>query len=245
MVKPLIHLVPFYTPSHPLPSEKFESLLLVDVYRATSFIVTSAQKGAISWIAAETVDQARALKRDNPHLMLCGERDSLPPEGFEMGNSPSEAFTKDLEGRKMVITTTNGTRSLSGMRGRYDKAYALSLLNLTNAARTIAQMRPRSLILVCAGNTDTLSLEDFLCAGLFIHILHGYTGGAGLEPQDDAVRLALDASAPYYDKTPLLHQRLRMTTHAQSLQKKGLYHDVEFILQHQDAFAHLPRIQQP
>lgn len=240
-----IDLVPFYTNAYRLAPERFDCLLLVDVYRATSFIVTTAQKGARRWIAVETVEEARSLKENFPHLILCGERDSMPPDGFDLGNSPSEAFTKGLEGREMVITTTNGTRSLSGMRGRYDKAYALSLLNLTYAVNTIIQMAPRSLILVCAGNTDTLALEDFLCAGLFMHILKAHCGSCGFEPQNYAAVLALDATAPYIDAPSLLHRRLRTTTHAQSLQKKGLFHDVEFILEHQDAFEHLPLVQQP
>ena len=63
------------------------------------------------------MEEARELKFKDSDLLLAGERNGLPPEGFNLGNSPEEF--EQIKGRRVVMTTTNGTVAIESMkRGR-------------------------------------------------------------------------------------------------------------------------------
>jgi 2-phosphosulfolactate phosphatase len=93
--------------------------VVVDVLRAASSIATAIHNGARALLPAESIEGALRIansigRRD---VVLCGERDGEPIEGFDLGNSPSE-FTRQAVGeRTLVMTTTNGTRALAAVAG--------------------------------------------------------------------------------------------------------------------------------
>ncbi|MBV8485221.1 MAG: 2-phosphosulfolactate phosphatase, partial [Verrucomicrobia bacterium] len=118
------------------PSEirRFESIdlsettaVVFDILRATSTMVTGLEHGVEQFFPVETVDAARAHKIQDPGLLLAGERGGLPLEGFDLGNSPAEF--KEIRGKSVVITTTNGTVALHRVR-RAKRVYVGALLNL-------------------------------------------------------------------------------------------------------------------
>jgi len=239
-----IDVIPFYTDNPSLFHRKsYDILLLIDVFRATSFIATSARQGAVRWQTTQTVAQAREIKKNHPEILLCGERESRPPDGFDYGNSPAEISGLDLSGKELVVTTTNGTQCLSPMRGSYRKAYALSLLNLSFAvAQTMAE-NPESILIVCAGNTNTFSLEDFLCAGVFLNALNQRSHERlCFGHQKDATLLALEIGQRFLDDEVHLERTLRNTTHACVLRDAGLEKDVDFVIEHRDQMEVFPEI---
>jgi len=93
-------------------------------------------------ICVAEVEDARALAGDG--IALAGERENVPIEGFDFGNSPREFLEPPLshEGAlrsTLVMTTTNGTRLLLAAAARCEKVLVASLLNLgavVEAART-------------------------------------------------------------------------------------------------------------
>jgi 2-phosphosulfolactate phosphatase len=143
-------------------------VVVFDVLRATSSIITGLAHSVTCFYPVETVEAARALKKQNPVLLLAGERHGVPPPGFDLGNSPAE-FTK-LSGRQVIITTTNGTLALQQVRNA-KRILLGALLNIAALARLLRSVAPSELLLVCAGTGDRFSLEDAIGAGALLDSL--------------------------------------------------------------------------
>lgn len=139
--------------------------VVFDVLRATSSMVMGLEHGVERFFPVDTVEKARARKAQNPDLILAGERRGLPLEGFDLGNSPQEF--KNIRGKSVVITTTNGTVALHRVR-RAEKAYIGALLNLDALAKVLTSEGPSDLLLVCAGTGEQFAIEDAIAAGALI-----------------------------------------------------------------------------
>jgi 2-phosphosulfolactate phosphatase len=139
--------------------------VVFDVLRATSSIITGLASGIEEIIPVRTVEEARARKLKDPDLLLAGERAGLPPEGFDLGNSPEE-FEK-LSGRRVVMTTTNGTVAIESVRSA-SKVLIGALLNIDALANYLFTHPPKKLLLVCAGTGEEFSLEDAIAAGALV-----------------------------------------------------------------------------
>ena len=153
------------------PSEihRFESIdltettaVVFDVLRATSTMITGLQHGVERFFPVETVEAARARKVLDPNLLLAGERGGLPLEGFDLGNSPAEF--KEIAGKNVVLTTTNGTVALQRVR-RAKRVYVGALLNLDALAQVLEDENSTDLLLVCAGTGEEFAIEDAIAAG--------------------------------------------------------------------------------
>jgi 2-phosphosulfolactate phosphatase len=139
--------------------------VVFDVLRATSSIITGLASGAEAIIPVRTVEEARELKSKDPDLLLAGERGGLPPEGFDLGNSPQEF--EQIKGRRVVMTTTNGTLAIEAMK-LASRVLIGSLLNIDALADHLFRHRPKNLLLVCAGTGEEFSLEDAIGAGALV-----------------------------------------------------------------------------
>jgi 2-phosphosulfolactate phosphatase len=153
------------------PSEilRFESIdlsdttaVVFDVLRATSTIITGLEHGVERFFPVETVEAAKALKIQDRSLLLAGERGGLPLEGFDLGNSPAEF--KEIRGKSVVLTTTNGTVALHRVR-RAKRVYVGALLNLDSLAQVLDSEGSANVLVVCAGTGEDFALEDAVAAG--------------------------------------------------------------------------------
>src|SRR3712207_6579786 len=84
--------------------------VVFDVLRATSSMVTGLAHGVAEIVPERTIEEARSAVCRYPDAILAGERHGDPIEGFHIGNSPFEY--RDLQGRTVISTTTNGTIAL-------------------------------------------------------------------------------------------------------------------------------------
>jgi 2-phosphosulfolactate phosphatase len=83
---------------------------------------------------------------------------------FDLGNSPREYTAARVRGRRIVTTTTNGTRAFAATRtARF--LMACSFLNLTATARQLTRLNCARILLVCAGTGEDAAFEDILGAG--------------------------------------------------------------------------------
>lgn len=155
-------------------AERFShrTAIVIDVLRATSTIVAALSAGAAGIVPVETVLEARALLCEGQ--VLAGERFCRKIPGFDLGNSPEEFSAEAVRGRRVVLTTTNGTRALHKAM-RADHVLAGSLNNAAACARAAMELR-RDLVLLCAGSHDEFALEDGVCAGLIISELQAMCG---------------------------------------------------------------------
>lgn len=137
--------------------------VVVDVLRATSTIVTALANGAKSVIPVATVAQAKRMK--DKDTLICGERKGVKPKGFDLGNSPQEYL--HVEGKKIVLTTTNGTKAVSMIKSEI--LYAACFLNLH---ATVDRLRDhKDVTVICSGQDGKVAYEDVLCAGAIVYQL--------------------------------------------------------------------------
>jgi 2-phosphosulfolactate phosphatase len=153
--------------------------VVFDVLRATSSIVTALAHGVKAVRPAESIDEARALKKRFPHALLGGERRGRRIEGFDLGNSPLEY--QSLAGREVITTTTNGTVALRAC-DHAARVFPGALLNVDYLAEVLGALAPENLLLVCAGSGSRFSLEDAIGAGALVDRLQG----KGIELSDAA-----------------------------------------------------------
>jgi 2-phosphosulfolactate phosphatase len=91
-------------------------------------------------------------------------------DGFDLGNSPVEHSRAVVEGKTVLLTTTNGTRALLAVQGARDVVVA-SYVNLTAVCAMLrAALRGGSdVTIVCAGQDRQFALEDAACAGRYVY----------------------------------------------------------------------------
>jgi len=213
--------------------ERGDVIVVVDVLRCTSSIVTVLANGANEVTAMRSVSEARALKSTNPFLILAGERGGLPPKGFELGNSPRDFSTKNVKGRSVIITTTSGTQAINNA----SKAKVVligSFLNLTAVAKTAMNMAHETdigLTIAMSGKLGSFSLEDFLCAGGIVDLWEGEE----LEFSDSAYASLLG----YRAAGDNLLKHVLNGNHARELVNLGLREDVSFCCE-RDKFDVVP-----
>jgi len=151
--------------------------VVFDVLRATSTFVTALHRGAAAIIPVREIAEAVACRRQQPDVLLAGERDGVrigaAQSGgidFDFGNSPREFTADKVRGKTIVSTTTNGTRALRACAGG-KMILAGSLLNLSATAKFLNKLQPEEVLLVCAGTAESTALEDVLAAGALAELL--------------------------------------------------------------------------
>ena len=215
-------------------ADKFahRTAIVIDVLRATSTIVAALDAGASGIFPVETVLEARALHRQG-HI-LAGERFGRKIPGFELGNSPEDFNAGNAGGRRIVFTTTNGTRAVQKAM-RADHLLAGSLLNVTACAKAAAELK-RDVVLLCSGSHDEFALEDGLCAGLFVDRLRSLCPGV-VEVDD----LGIALHGFYESASGRVAELLCGSASGKRLIKTGYGRDVEFCAQ-VDSCQVVPRL---
>ena len=144
-------------------------VIVVDVLRASTTIVNIFANGGVRVYPVETVREARIMKKENPQILLCGERGGLKPSGFDLGNSPLEYVPEVVNGRWIVMTTTDGTKAMIQASEVQRPVIIGACINSTAVARkafNLADELGSGITIVAAGRKGEFSLEDFLGAGL-------------------------------------------------------------------------------
>ena len=151
--------------------------IVIDVLRATSTIAQALSAGYRRVLCVAELEQARTLRAELPGSIVGGERDAVRIEGFDVGASPREFLEPRAE--TLILSTTNGTRTIVTAAERCEEVLVGSLLNLGAVARE-ARERGEDVAILCAGYKGAFALDDAYCAGRFVQLLDG-------EPTDAAV----------------------------------------------------------
>jgi 2-phosphosulfolactate phosphatase len=147
----------------PARSRPEDTAAVVDVIRATSSIVSAFGSGCRSVLPVSSPADAEQVKREDPTVVLAGEKGGRRLPGFDLGNSPRE-FTPDaVRGKDIVLSTSNGTKTLRAVGPGRQVAIA-ALLN-RRAVGAWLGARGRDALVVCSGYEGIFSLEDAACAG--------------------------------------------------------------------------------
>jgi len=159
--------------------------IVIDVLRATSTIAQALSVGYDTVLCVPEIEQARALRAEIPDSIVGGERDAIRIDGFDVGASPREFLERRAE--TLILSTTNGTRTIVTAAERCEEVLIGSLLNL-DAAVAVARERGEDVAILCAGYKGAFALDDAYCAGRFVALLGG-------EPTDAAAAAAVIARA--------------------------------------------------
>ena len=142
-------------------------IVIIDVLRATSTIATALYNGARFVIPVDSVSRCIELGKQIDGI-TAGERDGKVAEGLEYGNSPFEYPRNFIEGKTLVLTTTNGTRLLHMALEKGAKEIITgSFSNLSAVCDHLVELK-RNVILGCAAWKDRVKMEDALFAGAVI-----------------------------------------------------------------------------
>lgn len=210
-----------------------KTVIVIDVLRATSTLTTALFRGASGVVPVETVQQAKQAQQAGD--LLGGERSCRKIPGFDLGNSPFEYELNLVRGRRVVMTTTNGTRGIQKAQ-KAQHVLAGSFLNGSACARAAMQLQ-RDVVLMCAGTQDEFAWEDGLCAGFIADELAKRAGGTELND------FGLAMLAGYRHEQERLDEALLECSNGKRLTKLGFRDDVVFCAQ-RNIFAIVPVLQQ-
>lgn len=189
-------------------------VVVIDVLRATSVMLTAMKNKAKEIRPFKEVDELISYTKEMKGILRCGERKGVRIEGFDLGNSPQEYTEEVVQGKIICMTTSNGTNALvNSSHGK--KILIGSYLNMDALSKKINEIG-EDLVIVCAGTDGEFSLDDSLCAGEIIKRLNYKT----LSDSARAMYMIASTSGTLKDK-------LKATRHYNFLQQLGETKDLE------------------
>jgi 2-phosphosulfolactate phosphatase len=174
-------------------------IVVLDVLRATTTVITALANGAKAVIPAATSEEAVRLASnlEKDGVLLAGERKSVKIEGFALGNSPLEMTADVVGGKTIVLATTNGTPALVAAQGGDPVLVGAPANFAALTIRARQELADRGeLVIVCAGRERQFALEDGYAAG---RLVKAVKKGLGKLELNDAAHAALALTGAYDD----------------------------------------------
>jgi 2-phosphosulfolactate phosphatase len=199
-------------------------VVVIDVLRATSTIVSALASGAKAIVPAASSEEAVRMtaKLEKDGFVLAGERKFLPIPGFSLGNSPREMTPEAVAGKTVYLATTNGTPALVTAQAGDPVLVgaAVNFAALAERARGLFLERG-DLVIMCAGREKQFALEDAYTAGRLVKAVKKGTRKLSL---NDAATTALGLCDRYTD----WREALDACDAARQLEELELGEDVTF-----------------
>ncbi|MGM3306552.1 2-phosphosulfolactate phosphatase family protein [Anabaena sp. WFMT] len=160
----------YHTPELTPTDEAPECAIAVDVLRATSTMATVLAAGGEAVQVFSDLDQLVEVSEKWPSekRLRAGERGGAKVAGFELGNSPLDCTAELVQGRRLFISTTNGTRALKRIQDA-PIVLAAALINRAAVVQFLLEKQPETVWIVGSGWEGSFSLEDTVCAGAIAH----------------------------------------------------------------------------
>lgn len=179
----------------------WDALVVIDVLRATSVMVTLCAGGAPEVLLARDLDHARALKAElGEGWYVSGARGCRKVPGFDFANAMNDFVELDLTKHRFVLSTTNGTGTIYGCRHRAPRCWVGSLLNLTATARaflgSLEGDKGRGLV-VLSGVGGAYALDDALCAGALLRRIADFAPDLDFSDEARTLFLACAGTADF------------------------------------------------
>ena len=194
-------------------------VVIIDVFRATSTIATALYNGASRIIPVDAVDKCIQIGKMTGGI-TAGERDGKVIEGLEYGNSPAEYPRSFIEGKTLVLTTTNGTKLLHmALQAGASEVVTGSFPNLSAVSDYLIKEN-KNVVLGCSGWKDKFNLEDTLFAGAVVNRVKEH-----FTIHCDS---SLMAEEMYVTHKSDMLGFIRQLTHWHRLEKFGLEKDLEY-----------------
>lgn len=207
------------------------SVVVTDILRATSCMVTALACGVKAIVPVRETDECLQMKKLG--YIVAAERDGKKVEGFDLGNSPFSYMDENLKGKTIALTTTNGTQAIK-LSENAKEILVGAFLNLETIAEYL-KIQNNNILVVCAGWKGKVNMEDTLFAGALV------------EQLSDSFSIANDsalmAKILYQESKNNLLEVLLQCSHVQRLKNLGIEKDIAFCLQH-NIYQVLPKMEQ-
>lgn len=202
-----------------------KTTIVIDVLRATSTIITALYNGAREVIPVNTIEFAMKVSGNafGGATILGGERNTKKIEGFTLGNSPLEYTREAVQGKSVILFTTNGTKAF--VKAKFSANLIPACFNNLNAVVNHILELNTDVYILCAGSNGMFCIEDTICAGKIVRELIKFK--PEIELSDSAkASLALD--------TAFGEDLIKLFTeceHGKLLVENGFEKDLEYIAQ--------------
>lgn len=198
-------------------------VVIIDVLRATSTIATALSNGAKSIIPVDSVAECIRIGKQIESI-TAGERDGRIAEGLENGNSPFEYPREFIEGKTLVLTTTNGTKLLHMAIDKNAKGIITGSFPNISAVCNYLVAQNQNVILGCAAWKNRVNVEDTLFAGAVINRI-GKNFSINCDSSQIATAMYNDAKKDMYE-----FMKKKKASHYQRLSGFGLEKDIRYCL---------------
>ncbi len=199
---------------------EYKIVVVIDVLRATSAICTAIENGVSRIIPVSTVEEARAYQRQG--YMAGAERNGKIVEGFEFGNSPFAYMGDEIKGKTIVLTTTNGTKTIN-LASSIPTVVIGSLCNLDALCDWLIEQEENTLVLG-SGWKGKFNLEDTICAGAIVDQL---IDSGKFKAEEDST---IAAKFIFRSARENIFSFLKASSHRRRLRNLNLNEDIKYCL---------------
>lgn len=203
---------------------KDKVVVIIDVLRATSVMVTALNNGCKKIIPVREVEEALELaSQDKENNLLGGERDGIKLEGFHFSNSPLDYTREVVEGKNLIMTTTNGTRAIKNSE-KAEEILIAAMINGRAVAEKLIELK-KDVVFVNAGTYGQFSMDDFITCGYIINCLK-----ESLEAKEKSISLSdIAITAQYiYAANPDIHSFVKEAAHYKRMQHLKYNEDLSY-----------------
>ncbi len=203
-----------------LYKEEFDLIVVIDVLRATSAICAAFNNGVKELIPVSSIEKAREYQQKG--FLVGAERKGQIVEGFDFGNSPYSYMKPELKDQTVVLSTTNGTKSINIAKEAGQVVIgALSNLDVLNEW---LEQQDKNILCLCSGWQDKFNLEDTICAGAITE--HLLSTGKFRSIEDSSIA----AKYLFLSAKDNILGYLKSSSHRRRLKNLNLNEDIKFCL---------------
>ena len=161
----IINLTYFHV-ADDVPSTDANIAVVIDVLRATTTISWALKNGADAIQVFADLDLLKnsATEWAPEKRLMLAERGGKKIQGFDLGNSPLSVKKETVYGKRLFMSTTNGTKSLKKVQN-VEYLFAMALPNRKAVAERIMSLNKKNVLILGSGWEGSYSLEDSLAAG--------------------------------------------------------------------------------
>jgi 2-phosphosulfolactate phosphatase len=202
------------------------AVVVIDVLRATSVMIHALSHGVLEIIPVSTVEEVFQMRKifQRDAFLLGGEKESKKIPGFDLGNSPREYVAEKVKGKKLILTTTNGTKAFHLVSSGKEILIG-SFFNMGAIAQRCLKLN-RDLLIFPSGDEGNFSLEDTICGGMLIDLIS--KKGQGSISLTDA---SYSAQILYKRFETNLLEAFHLSRHGKELIDRGFGEDLAYCAQ--------------
>jgi 2-phosphosulfolactate phosphatase len=193
-------------------------VVVIDILRATTSMCVALDFGAEAIIPVKTIEECLQYKEQG--YLISAERNAIPVDGFDFGNSPFSFMSPMIKGKEIVMSTTNGTVALHTAKNAQE--VVIGAFANQSILEDYLRFRQQDVILLCSGWKYEINIEDTIFAGAVVAELEPY-----FTIQNDAAMLAMYL---YKEADQRKKYFMQKSTHFHRLIEMDLQADVKYSL---------------